>query len=317
MRKSIVNSWKRAGALALATAMLAGALALPASAAADAAYIQPLEELSEKRWDDPDAYQRGLQQLMQQYPNSPELCYRYSETLWEDTGRSMDQATFDKVRPYLDKTIALALQDDCLYQDRYENQKRDYATMAAWSIVYFLSTMPGHQEELNDAMQQYLDCYDRGTRIHLRDIDQEKAEYVQAYLEGGETAAKAEQYATETIETIKENYQEILNEEIPANRRELEKIRAWTGTGVTSFTQQYRYSEEPVQITIAANRKSVVEGNRVWYTSKSIQSIQRTLEEVIVFVPNGTVVQSESGSYRYEVTKEEGIGFNEILFVVG
>lgn len=315
MRKRIANCWKRAGALALATVMLASALALPANAAADAAYIQQLTELSEKRWDDPDAYQRGLQQLMQQYPNSPELCYLYSGTFWGDTDGAMDQATFDKVRPYLDRTIALALQDDRLYQVQYENEKVDYATLAAWNIVYFLSSIPGHQEELNDAMQQYLDCYDRGTRIRLRDIGQEKEEYVRDYLEAGETAAKAEQYAAEIIEVKKESYQQILNEEIPIYRSELEKIRAWTGTGVMSFTQQYPIPEKTAQITIAANKKSVTEGDSVYYTSKTIQSIQRTLDGVIVFVPTGTVVQAESDSYRYELKKGREIGFHEVMFV--
>ena len=56
MRKSIVNSWKRAGALALATAMLAGAMALPAGAAADAAYTARLREFWEQAWENPDAF---------------------------------------------------------------------------------------------------------------------------------------------------------------------------------------------------------------------------------------------------------------------
>lgn len=42
MRKS---DWKRAGALALATAVLATALALPASAKADADYVKQLSDL--------------------------------------------------------------------------------------------------------------------------------------------------------------------------------------------------------------------------------------------------------------------------------
>ena len=79
MRKS---DWKRAGALALATAMLATALALPASAAADAAYTQRLTELCEQEWSAPVAFRQGMQQLMQEHPDSPEPYYLYASNLW-------------------------------------------------------------------------------------------------------------------------------------------------------------------------------------------------------------------------------------------
>ena len=227
MRKT---NWKRAGALALATAMLATALALPASAAADAAYTERLTELCEQEWFAPVAFRQGMQQ---EHPDSPEPYYLYASNLWNSKlnwGEAVSEAEKEEALSYLNTAIGLALRADHPYQSRWSygqddtpwelGEEPDYATLASKVRVEILSSMPGRQAELNEAMQQYLDCGDRGARIGLKDIEQEEALYLQRELAYGGSEEQARQYAADRMENDREYYTTRLNREIKQDRAE-------------------------------------------------------------------------------------------------
>ena len=328
MRKS---DWKRAGALALAAVMLATALALPASAAADAAYTKRLRELWEQAWSAPAVYQQGLQQLMQEHPDSPEPYYLYADFAAErwhekiDNGEAVTMEEKEEILSYLNTAVTLALRKDCPYQSRWsseayddggpseDGEEMDYAMLASKLRMKILSQMPGRQEELNKAIQQYLDCEERGARIRLREIEKEKNQ---------------EEYAG-----AKEWYTEQLKYDIPNARMELADIQKWTGTGELSFmhTHWERDHGEGVEVRVSQNvsafagpRELLVVLDDQWLTSQPIQSIQRTLDGVVAFVPTGTTVTSiYSGSFSPGVTlKTEGeryfnLGeaYTEVIFV--
>lgn len=328
MRKT---NWKRAGALALATAMLATALALPTSAAADAAYTQRLTKLCEQEWSAPAAFRQGMQQLMQEHPDSPEPYYLYASNLWNSKlnwGEAVSEAEKEEALSYLNTAIGLALRADHPYQSRWSygeydtpwelGDEPDYATLASKVRVEILSSMPGRQAELNEAMQQYLDCGDRGARIGLKDIEQEEALYLQRELAYGESEEQARQYAADSMENYREYYTTRLNREIPQDRAELARIRAWTGTGATSF--EFHAGDSVEQITIAEDRESIREENDwntdVWVTSKPIQSIQRTLDGIVAFVPAGTEVKLQGDSLgEFIVKKDAALSRGYVTFV--
>lgn len=331
MRKRIANRCKRAGALALATVMLAGALALPASAAADAAYTERLTELCEQEWSAPVAFRQAMQQLMQEHPDSPEPYYLYAFNLWYSKvarEEAVSEAEQEEALSYLNTAIELALRADHPYQSRWSygeydtpwelGEEPDYATLASRARVEILASMPGRQAELNEAMQQYLDCSDRGARIKLKDIEQDEALYLQRELAYGESGEQARQYAAQSMEDDRSYYTTCLNEEIPESRAELARIRAWTGTGTTSF--EVHAGDEVNRITIAEDRESIREENnwntRVWVTSKPIQSIQRTLDGVVVFVPAGTAVKLQDNRGEGHIVKK-GTLFDrmDVIFV--
>ena len=328
MRKT---NWKRAGALALAAVMLAGAMALPASAAADAAYTARLREFWEQAWENPDAYRQGLQQLMQEYPDSPEPYYLYASNRWyrkTENGEAVTRAEKEELLLYLNTAIALALRKDRPYQSRWssgeaygdggpsedeESEEKDYATLASELRMEILSQLPGRQEELNAAMQDYLDCAERGAQIRLKEIKKEKDQ---------------EEYAW-----AKEWYTEQLKYDIPNARMELVDIQKWTGTGELSFMHEHweRDHGEGVEVRVSQNvsafagpRELLVVLDDQWLTSQPIQSIQRTLDGVVAFVPTGTTVTGiYCGSFSPEVTlKTEGERYfglgeadTEVIFV--
>lgn len=327
MRKS---DWKRAGALALAAVMLAGAMALPAGAAADAAYTARLREFWEQAWENPDAYRQGLQQLMQEYPDSPEPYYLYASNRWyrkTENGEAVTRAEKEELLLYLNTAIALALRKDRPYQSRWsgeaygdggpsedeESEEKDYATLASELRMEILSQLPGRQEELNAAMQDYLDCAERGAQIRLKEIKKEKDQ---------------EEYAWE-----KEWYTEQLKYDIPNARMELVDIQKWTGTGELSFMHEHweRDDGEGVEVRVSQN-VSLLAGPRQllavwedqWLTSQPIQSIQRTLDGVVAFVPTGTTVRSIHGeslspwvTLKTEGERYFGLGeaYTEVIFV--
>lgn len=314
MRKT---NWKRAGALALATMMLAGALALPASAAADAAYTKRLRELWEQEWSAPAVYQQGLQQLMQEHPDSPEPYYLYAAERWYgkiDNDEAVTMEEKEELLSYLNTAVALALRKDRPYQSRWsseayedggpseDGEEKDYATLASELRMEILSQMPGRQEELNKAIQQYLDCEERGARIRLKEIEKEKDQ---------------EEYAWE-----KEWYTEQLKYDIPNARMELVDIQKWTGTGELSFMHEHweRDQGESVEVRVSQNvsafagpRQLLVVLDDQWLTSQPIQSIQRTLDGVVAFVPAGTTVTSVHGGYfgREIPLKTEGETYSD------
>ena len=97
MRKS---DWKRTGALALAAVMLAGALALPASAAADQAYM---DELADTDWG------AGMLRLAQKYPNSPEPLALHARSKfmdWWNGHASFSASEAQQVIAELDQVLA-------------------------------------------------------------------------------------------------------------------------------------------------------------------------------------------------------------------
>ncbi len=299
MRKS---DWKRAGALALATAMLATALALPASAKADADYVKQLENIY---YDDSESYWQGLHDLMQKYPDSPEPYYLYASDFWfvknfcnEDKTVTIEEK--EKLLQYLDTAIELALRKEHPYQSCWgagpveTGEERDYATMASELRMEILSQIPDRQEELNEAMQQYLDCKERGAQISLKDIKKGK---------------RQEEYQGE-----KEYYTELLKYDIPNDRMKLVDIRQWTGTGKTSFMQEHweRNQGEGVEVKCSSQRVIDIDASS-WATTQAIQSIQRTLNGVVVFVPVGTTVVSTHGGYFYPdvLLKAEGETYSD------
>ena len=294
MRKS---DWKRAGALALATAMLATALALPASAKADADYVKQLENIY---YDDSESYWQGLHDLMQKYPDSPEPYYLYASDFWfvknfcnEDKTVTIEEK--EKLLQYLDTAIELALRKEHPYQSCWgagpveTGEERDYATMASELRMEILSQIPDRQEELNEAIQQYLDCQERGAQIRLKDIKKEKNQ--------------------KEYEWEKEHYTELLKYDIPNARMKLVDIRQWTGTGKTSFMHERweRNQGEGVEVKCSSQHVIDIDASS-WATTQAIQSIQRTLNGVVVFVPVGTTVVSTHGGYFYPdvLLKTEG-----------
>lgn len=307
MRK--LENWKRTGALVLATVMLTGMLALPASAQADTAYTNRLAALVEKEWNDPAAYRAGLKRLMQQHPDSPEPYYLYAVNLWSSKilrEEALTEADQQEILSYADTAIGLALQTETPYQSRWsygeaewpnENgEEPDYATLAAQLRVDVLSEMPGHQAELNDAMQQYLDCLDRGTRIQMKDCERRKNEI---YDYEGKMA----------------NCQWYLNQDIPASRAELARIRSWTGTEAAYVTHEDSAGYTHYRVGLSADRKSVTIDSNVWNTSKQIQSVQRTLNEIVLFVPAGTVVTPQGGGWSQTIKKGVVFSRGSTVFV--
>ena len=300
MRKS---DWKRAGALALATAMLATALALPASAKADADYVKQLENIY---YDDSESYWQGLHDLMQKYPDSPEPYYLYASDFWYTKTSDNEDKTVtieekEKLLQYLDTAIELALRKEHPYQSCWgevgpvePGEERDYATLASELRVEILSQIPDRQEELNEAMQQYLDCEERGAQIRLKDIKKGKSQ---------------EEYYGE-----KEYYTELLKYDIPNDRMKLVDIRQWTGTGKTSFMHERweRNQGEGVEVKCSSQRVIDIDASS-WATTQAIQSIQRTLNGVVVFVPVGTTVVSTHGGYFYPdvLLKTEGETYSD------
>lgn len=327
MRKS---DWKRAGALALATAVLATALALPASATlasatADADYIKQLLNILYS--DDSESYWQGLHDLMQKYPDSPEPYYLYASDFWfvktsynEDKTVTIEEK--EKLLQYLDTAIELALRKEHPYQSCWgerpvdpmeTGEEQDYATLASELRMEILSQIPDRQEELNEAIQQYLDCKERGAQIRLKDIKKGKSQ---------------EEYQGE-----KEHYTELLKYDIPNDRMNLADIRQWTGTGKTSFMHEHweRDHGEGVEVRVSQNVSAFAGPRQLlavledqWLTSQPIQSIQRTLNGVVAFVPTGTTVTRISGgSFSPGVTlKTEGESYfsfgeayTEVIFV--
>lgn len=305
MRKT---NWKRAGALALATAVLATALALPASAKADAGYVKQLSDLYLANMfysDDSESYWQGLHDLMQKYPDSPEPYYLYASDFWfVKTFRNEDKTVTieekEKLLQYLDTAIELALRKEHPYQSCWgegpeeTGEERDYATMASELRMEILSQIPDRQEELNEAIQQYLDCEERGAQIRLKDIKKEKNQ--------------------KEYEWEKEHYTELLKYDIPYARMKLIGIRNWTGTGEMSFMHEHWERDHGEGVEVKCSSQHVIDIDASsWATSQAIQSIQRTLNGVVVFVPVGTTVVSTHGGYFYPdvLLKAEGETYSD------
>ena len=302
MRKT---NWKRAGALALATAMLATALALPTSAAADQAYM---DELANTDWGD------GMLRLAQKYPNSPEplaLHARHKFVDWWNGHASFSASEAQQVIAELDQVLALGLQTDHPYQSRWEQDEMgsypdanglepDYTTQAADEKATLQSWIPGQQEQVINSLQQYMDCWDRMTRINLRDVDQTAAAVEQRYLSWGYTAAEARQKVQEDKKSVVADYNLQLSQDIPALRAELDEIRAWYAAGDRSYDVGRKTRENGYLSVGAAKGDTVMlltenpgDGNlRISSISfsKPIRQVQRTLNSTVIFVPKGTSV---------------------------
>lgn len=302
MRKT---NWKRAGALALATAVLATALALPASAAADQAYM---DELADTDWGD------GMLRLAQKYPNSPEPLALHARSKfidWWNGHASFSASEAQQVIAELDQVLALGLQTDHPYQSRWEEDEmgsypdangyeKDYTTQAADEKATLQSWIPGQQEQVINSLQQYMDCWDRMTRINLRDVDQIAAADEQRYLSWDYTAAEAKQKAQANKKSAIVEYNLQLSQDIPTLRAELDEIRAWYAAGDRSYDVGRKTRENGYLSVSAAKGDTVMlltenpgDGNlRISSISfsKPIQQVQRTLNSTVIFVPKGTGV---------------------------
>ena len=302
MRKTYA---KRILAAVLAAALTAGMLALPAGAAADQAYM---DELADTDWGD------GMLQLAQKYPNSPEplaLHARSKFVGWWNGHASFSASEAQQVIAELDQVLALGLQTDHPYQSRWEEDEmgtypdangyeKDYTTQAADEKATLQSWIPGQQEQVINSLQQYVDCWDRMTRINLRDVDQTAAADEQRYLSWDYTAAEAKQKAQENKKSAIADYNQQLSQDIPALRAELDEIRAWYAAGDRSYDVGRKTGGNGYLSVGAAKGDTVMmltenpgDGNlRISSISfsKPIQQVQRTLNSTVIFVPTGTGV---------------------------
>lgn len=302
MRKTYA---KRILAAVLAAALTAGMLALPAGAAADQAYM---DELADTDWGD------GMLRLAQKYPNSPEplaLHARSKFVGWWNGHASFSASEAQQVIAELDQVLALGLQTDHPYQSRWEEDEmgsypdangyeKDYTTQAADEKATLQSWIPGQQEQVINSLQQYVDCWDRMTRINLRDVDQTAAADEQRYLSWGYTAAEAKQEAQENKKSAIADYNQQLSQDIPALRAELDEIRAWYAAGDRSYDVGRKTGGNGYLSVGAVKGDTVMlltenpgDGNlRISSISfsKPIQQVQRTLNSTVIFVPKGTGV---------------------------
>lgn len=320
MRK---NHAKRILAAVLAAALTAGMLALPASAAADQAYM---DELADTDWGD------GMLQLAQKYPNSPEplaLHARSKFVGWWNGYASFSASEAQQVIAELDQVLALGLQTDHPYQSRWEEDEmgsypdangyeKDYTTQAADEKATLQSWIPGQQEQVINSLQQYVDCWDRMTRINLRDVDQATAADEQRYLSWDYTAAEAKQKAQENKKSAIAEYNQQLSQDIPALRAELDEIRAWYAEGNSSYYEVARKAGASSYLSISAVNgdpaavlsefldNGSVCVTSIWF-SKPIQQVQRTLNSTVIFVPKGTSVTVNPASTGIAVYHPDGV----------
>ena len=99
-------------------------------------------------------------------------------------------------------------------------------------------------------------------------------------------------------------------------------IQKWTGTGELSFMHEHweRDQGEGVEVRVSQNVSAFAGPGQLlvvledqWLTSQPIQSIQRTLDGVVAFVPTGTTVTSVHGEYfgRESPLKTEGETYSD------
>ena len=118
--KRIWNRAKRIGALTLATVLLAGVLALPASAAADPTYLADWAAIYQ-RTDDPSEDARALyQHMIQKYPSSPDAYFHYVQytyVQWWNGREAYQPDEVPQLISYLDTVIRLEAENpETLYR---------------------------------------------------------------------------------------------------------------------------------------------------------------------------------------------------------
>lgn len=315
--KRIWNRAKRIGALTLATVLLAGVLALPASAAADPTYLADWAAIYQ-RTDDPSEDARALyQHMIQKYPSSPDAYFHYVQytyVQWWNGREAYQPDEVPQLISYLDTAIRLEAENpENPYTARWgdgpdgywvepNGYKRSYTLEAAKMKENLEMWTLGHQEQTMDAVQQELDCWEQEVQNTVTNREQTLAKEKQFYLDIGDSDEEASARAQEYLES----YEKTLNETIPLYREELTSLRYWYSHGQNSFkvgpnthtegqgTLRVNGGMGDTALNIATNTGSV----RI-KTSRQIRAIQRTLNGMTIFVPAGTSVSVEKTSGTY------------------
>ena len=308
--KRIWNKAKRAGALALAAVLLAGTLAMSASAAADPNYLADWGAV----WAGSDSYddaETGYEHIIQKYPNGTDAYFWYVRgqyITWWNEDEAYDWKKVPKLLTYLDKLIALDDVKDNPYAATWNaDEEGMYVDPDGETRYYTLDAIAmkedlhmwwrGHQEQSMDAVQEYLDHWEKNLRESVTDSAQTLQKWKQTYLSWGYSAAEAAQYAQEELD---EEIQ-TLNQTIPAYRAELDEIRRWYTSGQKSFTVGAHSDTEGVgtlrvnggvgdkTVKLSTNNETIQ-----ITTSDQIYAVQRTLNKMTIFVKKGTRVNVES-----------------------
>lgn len=309
------NKCKRAGALALATVMLACVVAMPVHAADDPNYLADWEAIWDGS-DDSDYNRDGYLSMMQKYPNGTDAYYWYVISYyvpWWNGKEEYQPEKFPELINYLNKLISLDDITDNPYAVRWnqdvdgmwvdpDGYKEDY-TLRAVSLKSDLEMWTkDHQEQVIAAEQEYLDHWDRDVRAEVTNSKQTLKEQKQQYLDWGYSKAEATKRAQEYLA----EQQEILNTTIPNYRKELDEIRYWDSHGHNSF-EVGKYTDTGDRGTLRVNggpwdtelNLSTDTGSIRIKTSKQIRAIQRKLDSMTIFVPKGTVVSTTNTAGRY------------------
>lgn len=306
---------KRAGALALATVMLACVVAIPAHAVSDPTYLSDWKAV----WDGSDQLsdqREGYLSMMQKYPNGTDAYYWYVASYyynWWNGEEEYQPEKFPELINYLNKLISLdditdnpyAAQwnsdSDDLYLDP-DGYTEDYTLRAVSLKSDFEMWTKDHQEQVIAAEQEYLDHWDRDVRAEVTNSKQTLKEQKQKYLDWGYSKAEATKYAQEYLA----ERQEILNTTIPNYRKELDEIRYWNSQSPNSFeVGQYTDTDGTGTLTVEGGlwdtelNLSTDTGSIRIKTSKQIRAIQRKLDSMTIFVPKGTVVSTTNTAGKY------------------
>ena len=319
---------KQLMAAALAAALAAGAVALPASAAADQAYMDELTRVTEESLTD-EEYLSGLQKMMQKYPNSPEPYYFYVQSYW--AGWQYNNGDYQpeyepQLVEYLQKVITLGTQTDHPYQSKWagnpsaDGDEVDYTMEAARMKSDFQMWTLGQQNDCMDSIQQYLDCWARWSGIQLKEMDGAVESRRKYHMEQGTSAANAAAQAQQDVEWMTEFYTGTIDQTIPRLRAELESIRQWNIAGAKSFdvgkntgeNGEYLHVEGgkgDKKLTLTQMTLSGADGAVTVNVSQPILAVQRNLNGLTIFVPAGTQITTVGdGGWLADQDDSDGVG---------
>lgn len=326
---------KQMSALVLAGVVLSGVLALPASAATrQEEYTAKLKSITESQTSSRTAYRNELQNLMKEYPESPEPYYRYvasykNQWLWKPEEGAFQAELVPQLVSYLDTAIQLSTQTENPLQARWSEDKStdehideegsiyNYDVLAAEMKADLQMWTLGQQEQSIASTEQYLQCWNQKTTANLKTATQlqesgELAEkYKQKMLKEGYSEESAEAYAKSLATYEINKYNNILNQTIPDLYQELEEIRQWnvsksetfdvgthTESGREGWSLKITGQKGGSNVSIleySGSSKQPREVNIV--TTQPIREIQRTLGSMAIFVPCGTEITITQQDY--------------------
>lgn len=325
---------KKRAAHRLASLLLAGTLAvnllaLPAGAAADAAYTAELQRATAD-W----ATQRvAMPGLIQKYPNSPEPYALCAEVYWNELLREEDHLDLQKTQQmiaYCDKAIALgtqaehpaqqALWDDC---DKVnpDGEEVDYTALSALIKTELQEFTLGQQDAAIQSMRQYLDLKERWAAIQEKDADTNAAQKKKRLLAEGYSAAEAAEQAQWYKESQLGICEDVRNELVPQMRAELQLIEVWNASGTNSFAvglcSKKGQAGNFLQITAGKGDTTMLfnefhagqqPGITQITTSQPLQGVQRGLDTMTIFVPAGTQVDLSGSAVIEDWSVTSNIG---------